>query len=261
MATRTEHSRRSRDGAAEEIPRAALVLARHWREVVLVVTCAAAAFALRVFNADVAAWLFVLVVAASVAGIVVLRERLADGQREVEALGRRDALTGIGNSRALRERLAYEVTRHGRHNRLLSVLLLDLDDFDRINERLGHPVGDQVLRAVADSLTAAVRGEDTVVRLAGDQFAVIAPDVDGDERTAARPPHRPCAGERRRGRRVPHRLDRLGRLPRRRDRRRGAARVRQGGRARRQARAPRAAGDPGAQVFQLRRPRSERELP
>ncbi len=121
-----------------------------------------------------------LVVAASVVGIVVLRERLADGQREVEALGRRDALTGIGNSRALRERLAYEVTRHGRHSRLLTVLLLDLDDFDRINERLGHPVGDQVLRAVADALIAAVRGEDTVVRIAGDQFAVIAPDVDGD---------------------------------------------------------------------------------
>ena len=132
------------------------------------------------FNADVAAWLFVLVVAASVAGIVILRERVADGLREVEALGRRDALTGLGNSRALRERLAYEVTRHGRHHRLLAVLMLDLDDFERINEHLGHPVGDQVLRTVADALTGSVRGEDTVARVAGDQFAVIAPDVDGD---------------------------------------------------------------------------------
>jgi diguanylate cyclase len=180
MATRTGHSRRSRDGDAEDIPRAALALARHWREVLIVLACVAAATALRLADADVAAWLFVVVVGGAVAGIVVLRARVAETRREVDELGRRDALTGVGNSRALRERLAYEVTRHGRHQRLLSVLLLDLDDFHRINDRLGHPVGDQVLRSVADALTSAVRNEDTVVRMAGDQFAVIAPDVDGD---------------------------------------------------------------------------------
>lgn len=180
MAAGIRHSKSARPDAGEEIPRAALAIARRWREVIVVIVCVAAANALRVLNADVASWLFVLVVAAAVLAVVGLRERLEAGKQEVRELARRDALTGVGNSRALRERLAYEVTRHERHGRSLSVLLLDLDDFERINDRLGHPVGDQVLRAVADALCRAVRDEDTVVRQAGDEFAVIAPDVDHD---------------------------------------------------------------------------------
>ncbi len=191
MATQTRHPDLSRSDRGEDIPRVALAIARRWREVLILIVCVAAADALRVLDADIAAWLLVLVVAATVFAIVALRERLAAGEREVLELARRDPLTGVGNSRALRERLAYEVTRHERHGRFLSVLLLDVDNFERVNERLGHPVGDQVLRAIADALTRVVRDEDTVVRPAGDQFAVIAPDVDdnGAQRLARRIDH------------------------------------------------------------------------
>ena len=99
-----------------------------------------------------------------------------------------DPLTGAGNRRLLNERLAYEIARHGRHRRPLSVVVMDLDGFKRVNDRFGHAAGDEVLRDVAAALKATVRDQDTVVRQGGDEFCVLAPETArGDaDRLAAR---------------------------------------------------------------------------
>jgi diguanylate cyclase (GGDEF)-like protein len=124
----------------------------------------------------------ILLVAAGV--VVHLRERLtaAVGALADQALS--DPLTGVGNRRLLEARLDYEVTRHRRNGRPLSVLVLDLDGFKHVNDTLGHPAGDQLLREVAAVLCATVREQDTVVRQGGDELCVVAPETDAAEGAA-----------------------------------------------------------------------------
>src|SRR5438105_1108075 len=83
-----------------------------------------------------------------------------------------DALTGLQNRRAFDQRLGSEVARVRRHGGPLALGVLDLDDFQEVNDTLGHPVGDEILRAVARRLER-VRGEDTAFRVGGDEFAII----------------------------------------------------------------------------------------
>lgn len=83
-----------------------------------------------------------------------------------------DLLTGLPNRRAFEQRLGSEVARIRRHGGTLALCLIDLDDFQEVNDTLGHPVGDEVLRAVARRLER-VRGEDIAFRVGGDEFAVI----------------------------------------------------------------------------------------
>lgn len=83
-----------------------------------------------------------------------------------------DLLTGLPNRRAFEQRLGSEVARVRRHGGTMALCLLDLDDFQEVNDTLGHPVGDEVLRAVARRLER-VRGEDIAFRVGGDEFAVI----------------------------------------------------------------------------------------
>lgn len=94
------------------------------------------------------------------------------------ALSREDALTGVGNYRALVERMEEEIARHSRRGRQFSIVLLDLDNFKRINDEFGHLQGDRVLAEVARAMREAVRAEDSVYRQGGDEFAVIAPETD-----------------------------------------------------------------------------------
>ncbi|CAA9502573.1 MAG: diguanylate cyclase/phosphodiesterase (GGDEF & EAL domains) with PAS/PAC sensor(s) [uncultured Solirubrobacteraceae bacterium] len=124
----------------------------------------------------------ILLVAAAV--VVFLRERLLTAAAALGAQARSDALTGVGNYRLLEERLEYELLRHRRSARPLAVLVLDLDGFKQVNDTLGHPVGDQLLRQVADALQRAVRDQDTVVRQGGDEFCVLAPETDAEEAAA-----------------------------------------------------------------------------
>jgi len=115
-------------------------------------------------------------------GVVVhLRERLTTAIEAVGAEARIDALTGVGNYRLLDERLRYELTRHRRTGRPLSVVVLDLDNFKAVNDVLGHLAGDQLLREVADALRKTVREADTVVRQGGDEFCVLAPETSAEE--------------------------------------------------------------------------------
>jgi diguanylate cyclase (GGDEF)-like protein len=121
----------------------------------------------------------ILLVAAAV--VVHLRERLTSAASFVAAEARSDALTGVGNYRLLEERLGYEIMRHRRNGRPLSLIVLDLDNFKHVNDTLGHPVGDQLLRQVATVLRGTVREQDTVVRQGGDEFCILAPESDSEE--------------------------------------------------------------------------------
>jgi diguanylate cyclase (GGDEF)-like protein len=103
---------------------------------------------------------------------------LQENHRYLEELAHRDPLTGLANHRRFQEVLGKELTLSRRENRPLAVVLLDLDDFKRINEAHGHPFGDEVLGAVADSLRSAMRSLGTVARVAGDEFGIVLPDAD-----------------------------------------------------------------------------------
>ena len=98
---------------------------------------------------------------------------------------RRDALTGLPNRRAFEERLPTELARAARSERPLALVLLDLDGFKGVNDRLGHPAGDDVLRHVARILDEA-RAADECFRIGGDEFAILMPETEAiHARTAA----------------------------------------------------------------------------
>ena len=98
--------------------------------------------------------------------------------------GERDALTGLYNRRALRERLLQHWGSWVRQHQVFTVLALDLDHFKRINDTHGHPVGDQVLEHVARVLGEHVRAHDTVGRMGGEEFVVLLPHAGLDQARA-----------------------------------------------------------------------------
>jgi diguanylate cyclase (GGDEF)-like protein len=117
-----------------------------------------------------------------VAGIVGwLTARLEGSRADYLALSRRDELTGVGNYRALHERLAEEISRHGRAGRRFALVLVDLDEFKEVNELHGHLEGDRALAAVGEVLREGVRGGDVVFRQGGDEFSVLAPETSPEE--------------------------------------------------------------------------------
>src|ERR671930_1039977 len=98
-----------------------------------------------------------------------------------------DSLTGLYNHRYFHERLRAELTRASRVRDSVAVLMLDIDDFKRVNDVYGHGSGDQVLTELADLLRCAVRASDVVCRLGGEEFGVIMASCDaGDALNLAR---------------------------------------------------------------------------
>jgi diguanylate cyclase (GGDEF)-like protein len=96
---------------------------------------------------------------------------------ELEAReSRTDALTGLFNRRAYEERRAVEASRTSRYGHELALCLLDLDGFKQVNDRLGHPAGDQVLQGVA-AVIGSSRLTDDSFRIGGDEFAVLMPET------------------------------------------------------------------------------------
>lgn len=102
----------------------------------------------------------------------LLYKRLADHSRSLESLALHDALTGLPNRRLLADRLSLAIAHAHRHKSAMAVMYLDLDGFKEINDTLGHDGGDTLLKMVADRLVAAVRKEDTVARMSGDEFVI-----------------------------------------------------------------------------------------
>jgi diguanylate cyclase (GGDEF)-like protein/PAS domain S-box-containing protein len=108
-------------------------------------------------------------------GWLAIHEDITERQRSDEYIAhmaRHDALTDLPNRVLLRERLNHELKRVKR-GECLAVLCLDLDRFKSINDALGHPIGDELLRLVANRLRNCTREPDTVARLGGDEFAII----------------------------------------------------------------------------------------
>jgi diguanylate cyclase (GGDEF)-like protein len=108
-------------------------------------------------------------------------ERMVELQQAQVALTEQathDALTGLPNRLLLLDRMHQALAHSKRSGRCVAVYFVDLDQFKQINDSQGHAAGDVVLRAVADRLVAALRPMDTVARIGGDEFVVLAPDVD-----------------------------------------------------------------------------------
>jgi diguanylate cyclase (GGDEF)-like protein len=95
-----------------------------------------------------------------------------------------DALTGLYNHRAFHDRLRQELLRASAAHETVALVMLDLDDFKRVNDVYGHGIGDQLLYQVADVLRASVRISDIVCRVGGEEFAVILPSGDLTSSTA-----------------------------------------------------------------------------
>ncbi len=93
----------------------------------------------------------------------------------------RDALTGLANRRLFLDRLSHVLDRlRGRSAARVAVVFLDVDNFKHLNDRLGHPAGDEILQAIGERLRLAIRPGDTAARLGGDEFAILLEEI-GDE--------------------------------------------------------------------------------
>ena len=104
---------------------------------------------------------------------------LQENNKRLEELAHRDPLTGLANHRHFHEMLGRELDLARELGRAATVVLIDIDDFKRLNESRGHPFGDELLRAGATSLSAAMRNLGVVARVGGDEFGIILPDAEG----------------------------------------------------------------------------------
>ena len=107
---------------------------------------------------------------------LALHRELIEKQK-LENFSFTDALTGLKNRRYFQERLAGEVERSIRHGRALSLIMIDIDHFKKVNDKRGHVVGDTVLKTIAQLFEYQLRAIDTVARYGGEEFCVILPDT------------------------------------------------------------------------------------
>ncbi|HWC48771.1 MAG TPA: GGDEF domain-containing protein [Solirubrobacterales bacterium] len=120
--------------------------------------------------------------------LVGLRKRLLEAELHHRDIAHRDPLTGVANRRQFDAVLKREIAARSQPNggrrkgddSPLALLILDLDDFKTINDNHGHPVGDAILRQVAERAQSMLRSGDTLARIGGDEFAIVAPGAHGD---------------------------------------------------------------------------------
>ncbi|MDQ3963809.1 MAG: GAF domain-containing protein [Actinomycetota bacterium] len=105
----------------------------------------------------------------------------AETRQALEHQAQTDPLTGLYNHRFFHERLRSELIRAGRTHDAVSLLMIDIDDFKKVNDVHGHGTGDQVLISVSEILKATLRGSDVVCRLGGEEFGVIMPSSDAGD--------------------------------------------------------------------------------
>ncbi len=106
-----------------------------------------------------------------------ITERKRD-EAELKRLATHDELTGLANRRTFDQRIADELARARRYGHGLSLVLMDIDHFKRINDTFGHPVGDRVLADIARTLRAMVREHELIARVGGEEFAWILPEAN-----------------------------------------------------------------------------------
>jgi diguanylate cyclase len=127
-------------------------------------------------------WLLAGDLQAALANLQAENARVRQSQARIEFLATHDPLTGLPNRVLARDRFAQAAVHAQRERSRAAVLFLDLDDFKHVNDSLGHPRGDELLRAVSQRLTRALRGSDTVCRQGGDEFLILVADVhDSDD--------------------------------------------------------------------------------
>jgi len=120
-------------------------------------------------------------------GWVATHEDITEQRRseaQIAHMAHHDALTGLPNRVRFREEMDRSLTR-ARRGEKLAVLCIDLDHFKGVNDTLGHPVGDALLKAVSDRLSKCVRDADTIARLGGDEFAIIQVAVEQPSQSIA----------------------------------------------------------------------------
>ena len=120
-------------------------------------------------------------------GWVATHEDITERHRAdalIAHMARHDALTNLPNRIVFEQKLGEALIRLGRYGESFAVMLFDLDRFKTVNDTLGHPTGDALLRAVAERVLPCVRELDAVVRLGGDEFAILQTHVEDPEQAA-----------------------------------------------------------------------------
>jgi|GEM_PF-1776144 len=107
--------------------------------------------------------------------------RLRVAFERIEELATQDPLTSLPNRRVFDERLSSEAARSRRYGHPFGVIILDLDKFKTVNDRFGHPAGDEVLRCIAKTIEASVRETDLPARIGGEEFGIILPESGVEE--------------------------------------------------------------------------------
>src|ERR671915_461516 len=117
-------------------------------------------------------------------GMHVAAIQLQNDARRLEFLAHHDTLTGLPNRAMFADRAREAVAHARRHDKTAAFLFLDMDNFKQVNDRLGHEVGDNLLKVMASRLRASVRGDDFIARIGGDEFCVLMQEI-ADPREAA----------------------------------------------------------------------------
>ena len=107
-----------------------------------------------------------------------------DKQQLVRHMALHDGLTGLPNRTLLMERLGQLIAMSSRNPRQIALMFLDLDGFKKVNDTLGHSIGDEVLKTVATRLSGLLRHSDTVARLGGDEFVLLLDNPEGSDNVA-----------------------------------------------------------------------------
>lgn len=120
----------------------------------------------------------------SISGLFLIVQdvtELATYEQKLVEMNTKDALTGIYNRRFLESRLQEECERHRRHSRPLSLMMIDIDFFKKVNDTYGHQCGDMVLQSVAGKTAAVVRKSDFVARYGGEEFCCLLPETAAED--------------------------------------------------------------------------------